>query len=91
MSVHRMRGMEKNVCGYCGWTNDEPMRRPSWMRGWRAFTCTCGAYHHFCEICYRGLKERGIIVSRGQRGGGKKESLKACPKDLKVVDALMGP
>jgi hypothetical protein len=53
------------------------------------FQCSCGKIHYFCELCYRDLLSKGIIVRRGRRGGGKKDFLKACPAEVRVAEAIM--
>ncbi len=69
---------------YCGREGDRHLL-------WRWFSCSCGRVHYFCNFCYRDFVGRKLIVKRGQRGGGKKEFLKACPSgELRVADVLMG-
>ena len=80
--------MAQKTCGNCGRTDDNP-HFISGMRRWSTLMCPCGVSHDFCVLCYKILKGRGIIVGRGQRGGGKKEFLKGCPKEVRIADVLM--
>jgi len=80
---------EQKKCGYCEETEEQVRhshRRGQW---WRFFFCPCGKAHYLCEPCYEDFRDRKIIIRRGQRGGGKKEFLKACPKEVRVAEVLM--